>query len=324
MIKNRPRRNRLNDSLRSMVRETHLRAEDMVLPLFITEGSGVKEEIPSMPGCYRYSVENLLKKAEEALEVGIRGIALFPKIREEKKDSLGSFSWDEENFYLKAISELKEKLPELIIFTDVAMDPYSSDGHDGIVKDGIILNDETLDVLGKMALAQAKAGADFIAPSDMMDGRVGYLRSLLDENNFKDVGIMAYSAKYASSFYGPFRDALESAPKAGNKKTYQMDPANRTEAIREVRLDLEEGADMVMIKPALSYLDIISDVKKESTVPVCAYFVSGEYSMIMAAGEKGWLNAEDTLYEATLSVKRAGADIIFTYGAIELAKRNLA
>ncbi|MFT6069594.1 MAG: porphobilinogen synthase [Bacteriovoracaceae bacterium] len=307
-----------------MVRETHLRAEDMVLPLFITEGSGVKEEIPSMPGCYRYSVENLLKKAEEALEVGIRGIALFPKIREEKKDSLGSFSWDEENFYLKAISELKEKLPELIIFTDVAMDPYSSDGHDGIVKDGIILNDETLDVLGKMALAQAKAGADFIAPSDMMDGRVGYLRSLLDENNFKDVGIMAYSAKYASSFYGPFRDALESAPKAGNKKTYQMDPANRTEAIREVRLDLEEGADMVMIKPALSYLDIISDVKKESTVPVCAYFVSGEYSMIMAAGEKGWLNAEDTLYEATLSVKRAGADIIFTYGAIELAKRNLA
>lgn len=296
----------------------------MVLPLFVTEGVGVKEEISSMPGCFRYSIENLLIKAEEALEVGIRGIALFPKIKEEKKDSLASYSWDEENFYLKAITELKEKLPKLILFTDVAMDPYSSDGHDGIVKEGVILNDETLEVLGKMALAQAKAGADFISPSDMMDGRVGYLRSILDENNFKDVGIMAYSAKYASSFYGPFRDALESAPKAGDKKTYQMDPANRVEAVREVRLDLEEGADMVMIKPALSYLDIISDVKKESTVPVCAYFVSGEYAMIMAAGEKGWLNAEEALYEATLSVKRAGADVIFTYGAIELAKRNLS
>lgn len=324
MMKKRPRRNRKNDSLRSMVRETHLRAEDMVLPLFVTEGTSIKEEISSMPGCYRYSLENLLIKAQEAFEAGIRGIALFPKIKEENKDSFGSFSWDESNFYLRAISELKKKFPNLILFTDVAMDPYSSDGHDGIVKDGVILNDETLEVLGKMSLAQARAGADFIAPSDMMDGRVGYLRSVLDENGFKEVGIMSYSVKYASSFYGPFRDALDSAPKAGDKKTYQMDPANKVEALREVRLDLEEGADMVMVKPALSYLDIISLVKKESDVPVCAYFVSGEYAMIMAAGEKGWLDAPEALYEATLSVKRAGADIIFTYGAIELAKRNLS
>jgi porphobilinogen synthase len=324
MTKSRPRRNRKNDSLRSMVRETHLRAEDLVLPLFVTEGIAIKEKISSMPGCYRYSLENLLIKAEEAQEVGIRGIALFPKIKEEDKDSLGSFSWDEDSFYLKAIFELKKKFPELILFTDVAMDPYSSDGHDGIVKDGIILNDETLEVLGKMSLAQARAGADFIAPSDMMDGRVGFLRTILDENGFKEVGIMAYSVKYASSFYGPFRDALESAPKAGDKKTYQMDPANKVEAMREVRLDLDEGADMVMIKPALSYLDIISDVRRISDVPVCAYFVSGEYAMIMAAGEKGWINADEALYEATLGVKRAGADIIFTYGAIELAKRNLS
>lgn len=324
MIKNRPRRNRRSDSLRKMVRETHLRAEDMVLPLFVTDGVGIKEEIPSMPSCFRYSIDNLLKKAEEALEVGILGIALFPKVKEELKDSIGSYSYSEDNFYLEAVKQLKEKFPKLVLFTDVAMDPYSSDGHDGIVKEGEILNDETLEILGKMALSQAKAGADFIAPSDMMDGRVAYLRALLDENGFKDVGIMSYSVKYASSFYGPFRDALDSAPKAGDKKTYQMDPANRKEALREVRLDLEEGADMVMVKPALSYLDIISDIRSESNVPVCAYFVSGEYAMIMAAGEKGWLDAEEALYEATLGVKRAGADIIFTYAAIDLAKRDLS
>ena len=307
-----------------MVRETHLRAEDMVLPLFVTDGVGIKEEIPSMPSCFRYSIDNLLKKAEEALEVGILGIALFPKVKEELKDSIGSYSYSEDNFYLEAVKQLKEKFPKLVLFTDVAMDPYSSDGHDGIVKEGEILNDETLEILGKMALSQAKAGADFIAPSDMMDGRVGFLRALLDENGFKYVGIMSYSVKYASSFYGPFRDALDSAPKAGDKKTYQMDPANRKEALREVRLDLEEGADMVMVKPALSYLDIISDIRSESNVPVCAYFVSGEYAMIMAAGEKGWLDAEEALYEATLGVKRAGADIIFTYAAIDLAKRDLS
>lgn len=324
MMKKRPRRNRVNDSLRSMIRETVINPADLVLPLFVTEGSSVKEEIPSMMNCYRYSIDNLVKKAEEAYEVGIRGVALFPKIKEENKDSVGSYSWNEANFYLEAISELKRKLPGLILFTDVALDPYSSDGHDGIVKDGVVLNDETLEVLGKMALAQAKAGADFISPSDMMDGRVGFIRNVLDENGYKNVGIMSYSVKYASSFYGPFRDALDSAPKAGDKKTYQMDPSNKIEALREVRLDLEEGADMVMVKPALSYLDIISNVKKESDVPVCAYFVSGEYAMIMAAGERGILNAKEALYEATLSVKRAGADIIFTYGAIELAKRNLS
>lgn len=303
-----------------MMQETQLRAENLVLPLFVTEGVGVMEPIESMPGCFRYSLENLLKKAEEAFELGVRGIALFPKITDDKKDSTATYSYDENNFYLDAITNLKAHLPGMLVFSDVAMDPYSSDGHDGIVEDGKILNDETLVVLAKMAVAQAKAGADIISPSDMMDGRVGFIRNVLDENGFQDVGIMAYAAKYASAFYGPFRDALDSAPKAGDKKTYQMDPANKREALREVRLDLEEGADMVMVKPALSYLDIISETKRISDVPVTAYFVSGEYAMIKAAGEKGWLDADQAMYEATLSVKRAGADIIFTYAALDIIK----
>lgn len=320
MIVQRPRRNRRNAAIRSMVQETYLRPENLVLPLFVTEGVGVKEPIESMPDCFRYSLENLIKKAEEAYELGVRGIALFPKVKEEKKDSLASFSYEEGNFYLDAITNLKTQLPELLIFSDVALDPYSSDGHDGIVSNGEILNDETLEVLGKMALAQARAGADFISPSDMMDGRVGYIRKVLDDAGFKEVGIMSYSAKYASSFYGPFRDALESAPKAGDKKTYQMNPANKKEALREIKLDLEEGADMIMVKPALSYLDIISDAHQNSDVPVAAYFVSGEYAMIKAAGEKGWLDANKAMMEATLSVKRAGASIIFTYAALDLIR----
>ena len=321
MIVQRPRRNRVNQSLRTMVQENHLRPENLVLPLFVMEGENVKEPIESMPGCYRYSIDQLLKIVGEAFEKGIRGIALFPKISESKKDSTASFSYDSKSFYLDAIAKVKDFMPEMLIFSDVAMDPYSSDGHDGIVKEGKILNDETLEILGKMALSQAKAGADFISPSDMMDGRVGYIRKTLDTNGFSDVGIMAYSAKYASAFYGPFRDALDSAPKSGDKKTYQMNPANKVEAIREVKLDLEEGADMVMIKPALSYLDIISKVKEESHVPVTAYFVSGEYAMIKAAGEKGWLDSDKALYEATLSVKRAGADLIFTYAALDIIKQ---
>lgn len=324
MLTKRPRRNRRTAAIRSMLQETRIIPSDLVLPLFVTEGSGIKEPIDSMPGCFRYSLDNLLIKAEEAYAVGIRGLAIFPKIEESKKDSAASFSYSESNFYLEVIAKLKSKLPEMLLFTDVAMDPYSSDGHDGIVKDGVILNDETLVVLGKMALAQAKAGADIISPSDMMDGRIGYIRKVLDEGGHIEVSIMAYSAKYASSFYGPFRDALDSAPKAGDKKTYQMNPANSLEALREVKLDLEEGADMVMVKPALSYLDIISQTKKISDVPVTAYFVSGEYAMIKAAGERGWLDAEEAMYEATLSIKRAGADLIFTYAAIELAKRNLS
>lgn len=314
----RPRRNRKNRGIRILIRENELTPRDLVLPLFVTEGEGVEEPIPSMPDCFRYSTDNLLKKVEEAYELGIRGVALFPKVTEDKKDSLGSYSYSNENFYLNAISLIKKNVPNMMIFSDVALDPYSSDGHDGIVKEGIILNDETLEILGKMALAQAKAGADIISPSDMMDGRVQYIRKVLDENNFKDVSIMSYSAKYASSFYGPFRDALDSAPKAGDKKTYQMDPANSREAMREVRLDLDEGADMLMVKPALSYLDIIAQTKQQSDVPVTAYFVSGEYAMIKAAGEKGWLDEKKAMLEATLSIKRAGADIIFTYAAIDL------
>ncbi len=320
MIVQRPRRNRRSAAIRSMVQETQLRPENLVLPLFVTEGVGIEDPIESMPDCYRYSLENLIKKAEEAYELGVRGIALFPKVKEENKNSIGSFSYEEGNFYLDAITNLKAHLPELLIFSDVALDPYSSDGHDGIVKDGKILNDETLVILGRMALAQARAGADFISPSDMMDGRVGFIRKTLDEADFKDVGIMAYSAKYASSFYGPFRDALDSAPKAGDKKTYQMDPANKKEALLEIKLDLEEGADMVMVKPALSYLDIISDAQRNSNVPVAAYFVSGEYAMIKAAGEKGWLDANKAMMEATLSVKRAGASVIFTYAALDLIR----
>lgn len=304
-----------------MVKESSLETSNLVYPMFVTSGRKVKEEITSMPRQYRYSVDELLIKLEEVYEANIRSIALFPKIEQEHKDSLSTYSYDNSNHYLIAIKEIKKKFNDITLFTDVAMDPYSSDGHDGIVKDGKILNDETLPILGKMAIAQAQAGCDYIAPSDMMDGRVGYLRNILDQEGFSHVGIMSYSAKYASSFYGPFRDALDSKPKAGDKKTYQMDFRNSIEGVREAKLDTLEGADIVMIKPALSYLDVIRDIKITSQIPVAAYFVSGEYSMILAAGKLGYLDADEAMYEATCSIKRAGANIIFTYAALDLAKK---
>jgi porphobilinogen synthase len=304
-----------------MVKENTLEVSNLVYPMFVTYGSNVKEAINSMPGQYRYSLDELLIKLEEVYGLGIRAIALFPKIEEKHKDTLASHSYSNENHYLEAIKTVKDKYKDIIIFSDVAMDPYSSDGHDGIVENGEILNDETLPVLAKMALAQAKAGSDYIAPSDMMDGRVAYLRLALDNEGYKNIGIMSYSAKYASSFYGPFRDALDSAPKAGDKKTYQMDFRNSEEGVREAELDIMEGADIVMIKPALSYLDVIRDISLTSQIPVAAYFVSGEYSMIMAAGELGYINANEAMYEATCSVRRAGARIIFTYAALDLARQ---
>lgn len=316
----RPRRLRRSASVRQLVRENTLSAADFILPVFLCEGSGKTERIPSLPGVYRRSLDHLLEFLAEVARSGIRGIALFPKIEEELKDSFARESLNEEGLLPSAVRAIKAQYPELLIFTDVAMDPYSSDGHDGIVKEGEILNDESVQILCEMALVQARAGADFVSPSDMMDGRVGALRQALDEEGFEHVGIMAYTAKYASALYGPFRDALDSAPKSGDKKSYQMDPANRREALREAELDLSEGADFIMVKPALFYLDIIADLKAYSQVPVAAYHVSGEYAMVCAAAEKGWLKLEDVMMEALLSIKRAGADLILSYYALEATK----
>ena len=313
----RPRRKRKSEAIRTLVRETHLSPSDLVYPLFIKEGVEPKNPIPSMKDCYCYNIAEAVDLCHQVWSKGIPGVALFPKISEKKKDPLARASTDPKGLMSQAIQEIKSALPDLCLFTDVAMDPYSSEGHDGIVKEGNILNDETLEVLAQMALVQAQMGADFVAPSDMMDGRVGFIRKALDSQGFQNTGIMAYSAKYASSFYGPFREALESAPKKGDKKTYQMDPANKNEALKEVSLDIHEGADIVMVKPALSYLDIIQKVKQHSSVPVAAYNVSGEYSMIKAAAERGWLNERSAALEALTSIKRAGADIIFTYWALQ-------
>lgn len=316
----RPRRNRSSESIRQLVRETQLRPSDFILPVFLIEGQQKQEAISSMPGCYRRSADLILKEATEAFSVGVRALALFPKIADEKKDSTARESLNAQGLLQSTIRLLKEKLPEMLVITDVAMDPYSSDGHDGLVRDGEIVNDETLDILSAMAVAQAQAGADMVAPSDMMDGRVGCLRRALDAEGFTKVGILAYSAKYCSSFYGPFRDALDSAPRGGDKKTYQMDPANAKEALREVRLDIEEGADLVMVKPALAYLDVIRLVKEQSEVPVAAYNVSGEYAMIKAAAERGWLNEQAAMMEVLTAIKRAGADIILSYFAKDAAR----
>lgn len=316
----RPRRNRRSEALRTMIRETHLRAEHLVLPLFIVDGQKVRDPIASMPGVFRLSQDEVLKVAAEAWSLGIRAVALFPKIPDGEKNSEASESINENGLVPRVVRALKKSLPELLIITDVAMDPYSSDGHDGIVLNGQILNDESLEILGQMALVQAAAGADFVAPSDMMDGRVGYLRTLLDDAGFQNVGILSYAVKYASAFYGPFRDALDSAPRFGDKKTYQMDSGNRREALREVMLDIKEGADIVMVKPALAYLDIVSDVKQAVTVPVAAYQVSGEYAMIVAAAERGWIDRERVMMESLLAIRRAGASIIFSYFSLEAAR----
>lgn len=273
-----------------------------------------------MPGIFRLSEDLLLNEIEECLKLGIRGFDIFPVVDEDHKDKEATKSYDPDFFYLETLATVKEEFPEALIITDVAMDPYSSDGHDGIVEHGHILNDESLQILGQMALAQAQTGVDMLGPSDMMDFRVGYIRNLLDENGFINTGIMSYTAKYASAFYGPFRDALDSAPKFGDKKTYQMNPANSEEALLEADLDFNEGADVMMVKPALAYLDIIQKLKSNFNIPIAAYNVSGEYSMIKAADQNGWLNGDKAMLESLLSIKRAGADMILTYFAKEAAQ----
>ena len=316
----RPRRNRKSEAVRSMVRETRLHADHLIYPMFVIEGSNRKIEIDSMPGQFRWSPDLLLKEIESCMKLGIKSVCLFPAIEEDKKDKLATEGYNPDGFYPRVLSTVKEEFPELAVMTDVAMDPYSSDGHDGIVEEGEILNDETLEILGKMAVVQAEAGADIIGPSDMMDGRVGYIREILDANGYKNVSIMSYTAKYASAFYGPFRVALDSAPKNGDKKTYQMDPANKREAIIEAELDELEGADFLMVKPALAYLDIIHTLRDQSNLPVAAYNVSGEYAMIKAAARNGWLNEADAMMECLLSIRRAGADVILSYFAPEAAR----
>lgn len=315
----RPRRNRKSSAIRSLVEENKLTLDDFIYPMFVVEGENKKIEISSMPGQYRWSLDMLLKEVEECVNLGVKSFCLFPGIDESKKDKYATESHNSEGLYPKVLQKVKETFPEIALMTDVAMDPYSSDGHDGIVENGEILNDETLEVLGKMALVQAQAGADIIGPSDMMDGRVAHIREVLDENNFAHVSIMSYTAKYASSFYGPFRDALDSAPKAGDKKTYQMNPANSKEALIEAELDEYEGADFLMVKPALAYLDIIKLLKDSSNLPITAYNVSGEYAMIKAAAQNGWLDEQATMLESLLSMKRAGADIILSYFAKDVA-----
>lgn len=305
-----------------MVQETHVSAANLIFPLFIIEGENQKSEVSSMPGIYRYSIDNLLREVESCMKLGLKSFDLFPNISEELKDKCATESHRDGSLYLRAISEVKKSFPEACVITDVAMDPYSSDGHDGIVENGEILNDETLEVLGKMALAHARAGADIIAPSDMMDGRVGYIRSVLDDNGFTGVSIMSYTAKYASAFYGPFRDALNSAPKFGDKKTYQMNPANQREALIEADLDEAEGADFLMVKPALPYLDVIKLLKDNTELPIAAYNVSGEYAMVKAAIQKGWLNEQRAITEVLTSIRRAGATAILTYHAKEVLENK--
>jgi porphobilinogen synthase len=302
-----------------MVQENFLSVEHLIYPMFLTDGTGIKEEISSLPRNYRWSLDLMLKEIESSLSLGLNKFVLFPAVSDDLKDKTATYSYAAENFYLHAIRAIKERFPEAILMSDVAMDPYSSDGHDGFVQDGKILNDETLPILAKMSIAQAQAGIDIIGPSDMMDGRVGYIREALDLEGFTDVSIMAYSAKYASAFYGPFRDALNSAPKSGDKKTYQMNPANKREALLEASLDMEEGADFIMVKPALAYLDVIHLLKEHSTVPITAYNVSGECAMVYAAAEKGWINYEAIVSEILMSMRRAGADGILTYFAKDFA-----
>ena len=313
----RPRRLRRSASIRGLVRETELSPRQLIYPMFVTEGKAVRECIETMPGQFRLSIDELLRECEELYALGIGAVNLFGYSIE--KDELGSMSYDSGGLIQRAVRAIKKTIPELCVQTDVALDPYTTHGHDGLVINGEIVNDETVEVLYRMALSHAEAGADWIAPSDMMDGRVGAIRNALDGQGFDGVGILAYSAKYASCFYGPFRGALKSAPKSGDKKSYQMDPANTREALREISLDLDEGADVVMIKPALCYLDVISRVRDTFDVPIAAYNVSGEYAMVIAAAEKGWLDKDRAMMEMLLSIRRAGADMILTYFAKDAA-----
>jgi len=319
-LNRRPRRNRKSAAVRDLTQETVLTVKDLIYPMFVVEGKGVKSEIKSMPGIHRFSIDTLLEDIREVVDLGIPSVCLFANYPDNKKDSIASESYREGTLYLDALKAIKDQFPQLALMTDIAMDPYSSDGHDGYVENGEVINDITLEILGKMAVAQAKAGADILGPSDMMDGRVGYIRSLLDDEGYTNVSIMSYTAKYASAYYGPFRDALESAPKFGDKKTYQMNPANKREALIEAQLDIEEGADFLMVKPALAYLDIISMLHETFDLPVTAYNVSGEYAMVKAAAQQGWLDGEKIMMENLMSIRRAGAKGILTYFAKEAAQ----
>lgn len=316
----RPRILRKNEATRSLVRETHLSVNDFIVPLFVTEGENIKEEITSMPNYFRLSLDNLEKEVKELWDLGLKCVLLFVKVPDNLKDNQGTEAINPNGLMQRAIKTVKKTTSEMVVMTDVALDPYSSFGHDGVVENGEIVNDKTVDILAEMSLSHAEAGADFVAPSDMMDGRIKAIRKILEQNNFPNVGIMSYSAKYASAFYGPFRDALDSAPGFGDKKTYQMDYANRLEAVRETILDVKEGADIVMVKPGLPYLDIVREVKNQVHLPVSVYQVSGEYAMIKAAAEKGWLNHDAVMIEQLYAFKRAGADLIASYFAKEYAQ----
>lgn len=314
----RPRRLRTNETLRSMVRETHLTPKDFIYPMFVTFGKGVKKKIPSMPGCFQQSVDGVVKEAKKVHNLGIPAVLLFGI--PEHKDARASEAYNKRGVVQRAVKAIKGALPDLLVITDVCLCEYTDHGHCGVIEKGKILNDPTLELLAKEALSHAGAGADIVAPSDMMDGRIGFIREALDSHGFEEVPIMSYAAKYASAFYSPFRDAAESTPRFGDRRSYQMDPSNRIEAVKEVALDIEEGADIVMVKPAMTYLDIISDIKNTFDVPVAAYNVSGEYSMVKAAAKLGWIDEKRVAMEILTSIKRAGADIITTYHAMDVAK----
>ena len=316
----RPRRNRKSTAIRNLVEETNLGPQHLIYPIFLKDGKNIKEEVSSLPNNYRWSLDRLLPEIEECMNLGVQTFDIFPCVDEALKDKIASYSYAEDNFYLEAIRLIKARFPESVLMSDVAMDPYSSDGHDGYVENGKIINDTTLPILAKMSLAQAQAGIDIIGPSDMMDGRVGVIREALDQNGYTDVSIMSYTAKYASAFYGPFRDALNSAPKSGDKKTYQMNPANKREALLEAQLDFDEGADMLMVKPALCYLDVIHMLRENFPIPITAYNVSGECAMVYSAAKSGYLNYDLAVYEILLSIRRAGADGILTYFAKDFAQ----
>lgn len=316
----RPRRNRKNQSIRDLVSEIDIQAHHLIFPVFICEGVNQQTEITAMPGQFRFTADLLSKNISQWKKLGLNHFALFPQIAENKKDSKGTEALNDSGLLAETIKRLKDDHPEINLITDVALDPFSSDGHDGLVENGKILNDQSVEILSQMALKQAQWGADWVAPSDMMDGRIGVIRKTLDQAGFTETNILAYSAKYASSFYGPFREALQSTPKFGDKKTYQMDPRNSHEAIREVQLDIEEGADMVMVKPGLPYLDVIAKIKQISSVPVAAYNVSGEYAMIKAAAAAGVLDEDKAIVETMIAFRRAGASAILTYFAPQMAQ----
>ena len=317
---NRNRRLRVNETLRSLIRETIITPNDFLVPLFVIEGQNKKEEIQSMPNYFKMSIDVLLKEVETLYSLGLKSVLLFAQVNQELKDNYGSEAINKNGLMQRAIKSIKDKYPSLLVMSDVALDPYSSNGHDGVVENGLIVNDITNDILSKMSLTHIEAGADFVAPSDMMDGRVKAIRTLFEKEGYHNAGIMSYSAKYASCFYGPFRDALDSKPSFGDKKTYQMDIGNRNEAMNEVKLDIQEGADIVMIKPGISYLDIIRDIKNNFNIPISAYQVSGEYAMIKSAAKNGWLNEDQAILETSIAFKRAGANFIASYFAKDVVK----